>query len=337
MFAFEATHAELIARLDEFVAGIMSSLDSEFLVMPRGPGYVEYARFQAAYEVLRTETRDFSETGSAQVCRAVDRDNLALVVLRAILGFTPSEWAHLAGRQSGLRIDQGFCRSLDRRVRLSQVQDGLARTPRVQAMVGVACELLEADAPEVGPGAVHRLDKADTKEGWRSVRHLAALGSPYAMLLYERFLGRPFAGHRDSVSELVGGGLETAIEERLATSRVPFRKTKRAERVPGFDQAPDFFVPDEFSPAVVIEAKLTEDDGTARDKVTRVQHLSQLARLGRPEGAPAFQVVAVIAGRGFAVRREDMRKLLVSTEGKVYTLRTLDRMVETSDLLRFRA
>jgi hypothetical protein len=31
------------------------------------------------------------------------------------------------------------------------------------------------------------------------------------MLLYERFLGRPFAGHRDSVSELVGDSLESAM------------------------------------------------------------------------------------------------------------------------------
>jgi len=33
---------------------------------------------------------------------------------------------------------------------------------------------------------------------------MADLGAPYAMLLYERFLGRPFAGHRDSVSQYVG-------------------------------------------------------------------------------------------------------------------------------------
>jgi hypothetical protein len=41
-------------------------------------------------------------------------------------------------------------------------------------------------------------------------------GVPYAMLLYERFLGRPFAGHRDSVSEIVGDSLESAIEDVLA-------------------------------------------------------------------------------------------------------------------------
>jgi len=63
------------------------------------------------------------------------------------------------------------------------------------------------------------------------------------MLLYERFLGRPFAGHRDSVSELVGDSLESAIEDVLAKAGISFRKTKRAERIEGFDQAPDFIVP----------------------------------------------------------------------------------------------
>jgi hypothetical protein len=66
--------------------------------------------------------------------------------------------------------------------------------------------------------------------------------------------------------------LESAIEGVLSGAGISFRKTKRAERITGFDQTPDFIVPDEFNPQVVIEAKITEDDGTARDKVTRVQH-----------------------------------------------------------------
>jgi hypothetical protein len=37
----------------------------------------------------------------------------------------------------------------------------------------------------------------------------------------------------------------------------------------------------EFSPRVVIEAKITEDDGTARDKVTRVQQLGEISTQGR--------------------------------------------------------
>ena len=156
------------------------------------------------------------------------------------------------------------------------------------------------------------------------------------MLLYERFLGRPFAGHRDSVSELVGDGLENAIEEQLVTAGISFRKTRRAERFADFDQAPDFMVPSEFNPSIVIEAKLTEDDGTARDKVTRIQHLHSLSIAGQSQGRKQFEVIACIAGRGFGVRREDMKKLLIATRGKVFTPKTLDRLVDCTALKNFR-
>ena len=49
-----------------------------------------------------------------------------------------------------------------------------------------------------------------------------------------------------------------------------------------------------------------------------------------------YQVIACIAGRGFGVRREDMKKMLIATRGKVFTLKTLDRLVECSDLAKFR-
>lgn len=44
----------------------------------------------------------------------------------------------------------------------------------------------------VVPGILHRLDKADTKDGIASIQPVADLGVPYSVLLYERFLGRPF-------------------------------------------------------------------------------------------------------------------------------------------------
>ena len=157
------------------------------------------------------------------------------------------------------------------------------------------------------------------------------------MLLYERLLGRPFAGHRDSISELVGNVVENAIEDVLSRAGISFRKTKRAERLPGFDQAPDFVIPSEFNPQIVIEAKLTEDDGTARDKVTRVQHLGTLSMEGQPWRQPKFEVVACIAGRGFGIRREDMKKLLLSTRGKVFTLRNMQQLVEHTRLAEFRS
>ena len=76
---------------------------------------------------------------------------------------------------------------------------------------------------------------------------------------------------------------------------------------------------------------MTEDDGTARDKVTRVQHLRELADKGR-----RFEVIACIDGRGFTVRRGDMKKLLIATKGKVFTMATMDRLIETTSLHQFR-
>jgi hypothetical protein len=168
-----------------------------------------------------------------------------------------------------------------------------------------------------------------------SVRHAADNDVPYAVLLYERYLGRPFAGHRDGVSGIIGEVMENAIEERLRADGISYRKTRRAERIPGFGQAPDFCVPDEVRPAVVIEAKITSDDGTARDKVTRIKNLVTQRDAHAAAGLPHYQVVACIDGRGFRVRREDMRQLLLALDGKVFTTATLDQLVKGSNLRNF--
>lgn len=139
------------------------------------------------------------------------------------------------------------------------------------------------------------------------------------------------------MSQLVGNKLENAVEDALVRAGVSYRRTKRAERLPGFDQAPAFVVPSEFNPNVVIEAKAAEDDGTARDKVARVQHLTELASGGRDAGEPRFEVVACIAGRGFAVSRSNVAKLLLATRGKLFTLSQLDRFVEGTSIREFRS
>ena len=187
-------------------------------------------------------------------------------------------------------------------------------------------------AGTVAPGIVHRLDKADTAKGQLSLQSIADLGSPYPVLLYERFLGRPFAAHRDSVSELVGEVVEVAVKNVLSDAKISIRETKRAERIPGFDQAPDFIVPDEFAPVALIEAKLAEDDGTARDKVARVQRLRAL----RDDEGKDYDVIACIAGRGFKIRREDMRRLLQATDGKVFTLTTMHLLIDHTRIREYR-
>jgi hypothetical protein len=337
-FPFEFGFDIVQARLDEFVGIVCASLESEFLVLPKGEGFVEYAVFETGYEALKRATSGFVTLDPTAVLDAVRQTPIALIVLRSMLGFTPPEWAYIATRRTGVEVTQGAIRSLDRGVRvrpLKPLSQGEATQGRLKALVDAACMLLSDGAPPTPPEKIHRLEKADTRGGRTDLQSVAQLGVPYPMLLYERFLGRPFAGHKDSVSDLVGDSLEVRIEEQLTAVGISYRKTKRAEKLPGFDQAPDFIVPDEFNPQVVIEAKIAEDDGTARDKVARVQHLAHLSTVGVPEGSRRFEVVACIGGRGFGIRREDMKKLLLATHGKVFTLRTIDRLIQCTRLKEF--
>lgn len=340
-FPFEVPFEQIAANLDTYVDEVFGALQSEFLNLPKGHGFIDYPTFSRGYEELKATTKDFRDLSPEPIIAAIYRMPISFLVLRTILGFTPPEWAYITSQRIDIAVTQGAARALDRRIRMApltplQLTNGVTNS-RLRGMVITACKLLTEKPPAVSDDKLYRLDKADTKNGLASLQPLADLGVPYAMLLYERFLGRPFAGHRDSVSELVGDILESAIETQLADAKISFRKTKRAERLSGFDQAPDFIVPDEFNPEVVIEAKITEDDGTARDKVTRVQHLGTISMQGRSESdPPRFEVVACIAGRGFGVRREDMKKLLLATRGKVFTLQNLPRLIECTRLANFR-
>ena len=339
-FPFEVSFDELRADPDSYVDAVFDCLESEFMVMPRGQGFVEFPTFESGYETLKRATRGFRELNPDTITSAVINAPLALLVLRCMLGFTPPEWAEYARRHTGVQITQGAARSLDRTIRMNPDRDlagiGTVTRTRLDALITAACHLLRSGVPSVPRDGLHRSDKADTREGLTSLRSIADLGAPYSVLLYERFLGRPFAAHRDSVSELVGNLVESAIEDVLTRAGISYRKTRRAERLTGFDQAPDFIVPNEFNPQIVIEAKLTEDDGTARDKVTRVQHLASLSVRDRTANQPAFEVVACIAGRGFGVRREDMRKLLLATRGKVFTMQNMTQLIDYTRLREFR-
>lgn len=338
---FDVTAEEIGDRLDELVDVTFTDLQSQFVVLPRGPGFIEFADFQDAYEMLKARTNGFTEFTVERVWSAVTTDALGLVVIRTMLGFSPPEWAEAAESRTDVALPQGAARTLDRRVRQERglfARSGFMETQtgrRARALIEVAVALLTEGAPPQREGMLHRLAKADTADGLASLQNAANLHIPYAMLLYERYLGRPYASHRDAVSELVGDEMENAIDAQLAARNITYRRTRRAERFEGFEQAPDFFVPTEFAAAVIIEAKLTNDDGTARDKVARLLRLARMRDEREQSGSPSFEVVACVDGRGFGVRRQDMRDLIVAARGKVFTFATLDRLVDATRLHEF--
>lgn len=333
---FEANYNDANITWEPLVDEVFGELTSSFLEMPKGEGFIDYPTFEKGYQTLKRHTDAFAKVTTKTVLSAVREAPIAFIVFRCILGFSPPEWAYVTTETTDVEVDQGAARSIDRRMRLEPLEpmnksNGVT-AQRIRAMIEAGVRTVAKGPGIVPPGIAHRLDKADTVEGLNSVQSIADLGAPYPVLLYERFLGRPFASHRDSVSELVGEVVEVAVRNVLIEAKVSFRETKRAERIRGFDQAPDFIIPDEFAPVALIEAKLTEDDGTARDKVARVQRLRTL----RDQQGKDYDVIACIAGRGFKVRREDMRRLLQATDGKVFTLTTMYLLTEHTRIREYR-
>ncbi len=338
---YQLDDTELKYRLDEMVAITFSDLTSQFMFLPRGNTFLTYEEFRDGYEALRMATKGFTDVTTATCWIALKQNARALIVLRTILGVSPPEWQDLTAQETGTMLPPNTARSIDGKVKREQAffTTGSGTTAlmvqRVTDMLRTACDVVNLGAETVANGLVHRLDKFDTADGLVSVRHAAEEHVPYAVLLYERFLGRPYASHRDAVSELVGDVMESAIEVQLRAAHIPFRKTGRAERVSGFDQAPDFFIPDEIAPQVIIEAKITGDDGTARDKVARILRLTHMRDERKASGRETYQVIACIDGRGFSVRQQDCRDLLLATHGKVFTANTLSDLILYSDLVRF--
>src|SRR5262245_10499931 len=117
-FPFEVPFEQLQADLDTYVDAVFSCLQSAFLTVPKGPGFVDYPVFERGYEELKRGTGDFRNVTPAVVLDAIYRVPVAFVVLRAMLGFTPPEWAYVTGQRSGVEVTQGAVRSLDRKIRM---------------------------------------------------------------------------------------------------------------------------------------------------------------------------------------------------------------------------
>jgi len=343
MKPFELDQSELETRLDEMVEETFQDLRSQFLVLPKGSGFTEYEKFQAAYELLKRKTKAFRVFEEQVIWSALEQDALVFVVLRTILGLTLPEWAELARSDRGIDVKTAAARDLDRNARqdisyFNKLQNRATskNLNRAKALIDVAIHYItNGVSPDLPSDLIHRLDKVDTSEGLVSLQQVATLHVPYAVVLYERLLGRPFASHRDAISELIGNVLESAIQKRLDDYQITYRPTRRAERIAGFEQAPDFLIPTEVSPEVIIEAKIAGDDGTARDKVTRILRLAEMRDQRIRENRPSFELIACIDGRGFGVRRQDMRNLLRATRGKVFTLSNLDALIPNTRLKNF--
>lgn len=118
LYPFETSFAEIESNIDAFIDAVFSTLQSSFLLLPRGPGFVTYPEFQQAYEVLKRHSLGFTAVEPGNVMNALQENGLAFLVLRTILGFTPPELAYITSQQSEVVVSQGFARNDDRQTSL---------------------------------------------------------------------------------------------------------------------------------------------------------------------------------------------------------------------------
>ncbi len=167
MFPFEATFGDILKDPDTYVDAVFSCLESEFLYMPKGAGFVEYSVFERGYEALKTATRAFSRFEPAAVLSVIHLEPIAMVVLRYMLGFTPPEWGYVTTQRTGVVVSQGFVRSIDRKVRMTPETPihitGVTKE-RLTALVETACQMLTEGAPQVGTAQLHRSTRL-TRDG----------------------------------------------------------------------------------------------------------------------------------------------------------------------------
>jgi hypothetical protein len=61
IFPFEVSLDEIFQDPEKYVDAVFSCLESEFLVMPKGDGFVDYPVFERGYEALKMATTGFSQ------------------------------------------------------------------------------------------------------------------------------------------------------------------------------------------------------------------------------------------------------------------------------------
>lgn len=84
--------------------------------------------------------------------------------------------------RTGVQVTQGFVRSLDRKMRMTpatELNTNGVMKERLEAMIRTACQLLSNGAPEVDIDQLHRLNKADTKQGIAGIKNLSRNGICY--------------------------------------------------------------------------------------------------------------------------------------------------------------
>lgn len=318
--------------------GYAAATQPSFHYIPRGTAMSTEKDFNNAYEKLMNHTKGFTRVNHESLVNALTESPETLAPLRMILGFTYNELAvamRAIDADSPVRGDT--LKKLERGSSNVIARKATDRRKRqIETVVGTILAVMNRDilqVPDAVRGLFHsKLDKRDTQDGWSSVVADSA-GVPYSALLYQRYVGGVWRQIQDAYSEVKGDNLlENPIAALFDEAGVPYYRSSSGPRAAnvstkdlGFSPGPDFAVPDD-SPTVIIESKVVEDGGTARDKASRIKNLADAAN------RRGVLACAVVDGKGWQERLGALADVVIATEGRTYSLTTLPHLLEIPEV-----
>ena len=293
--------------------------------------FYELPHFQAAYDKAFLATAGFTDVTVERLAAVIGDDSAILLALRVITGLTRTEFADssklVAGPLGAKPLSVSKVDSMER-----------AGTPTSAGQARIAAETIDRIMRGVlfgdPPGRFKsKQDKPDTADGWSTVRDYAAHRVPYSMFLHQRHYGGAFRQVLDAASELRGDLIEDAVEALFAEHGIGFVRTgshNQAEIAARFEvtvqPTPDFVVYDNSGRLrAMLECKLTNDGGTARDKALRFKALREESiRLG---GVP---LIAVLGGLGWTRVNDTLGPVVRDCDGRVFSAGNLPDMLTLS-------
>ena len=321
-------HARIFAEVARVL--YLPHLAPDFAYIHEAPFYGQHHFFEV-YRAAYHATEGFTKVTEDNLAETICRDPKTLLVFRTILGLTREEFAHstvLAAKPGDLpALSPAKIDSMERHC--SATDEAQARSA-ARTVLLIMNHSLFGDPPA---GLRSKQSKADTENGWASVREFAANRVPFAAYLHQRHFGGSFRQVLDATSTQRGNLIEDAVDCLFTKQRIPFLRTgsnNQAEIATRFEvrvaPAPDFVVFDMAGTLkAMLECKGTNNGGTARDKALRFERLrDESIRLG---GIP---LIAVLGGMGWTRLNDALGPVVRDTEGRVFTLATLQSMLRVA-------
>lgn len=304
-------------------------LAPDFAYVHEAPFYEE-EYFGTVYAEAEKATKGFTQVSVDTLAALLEENPRILLVFRTITGLLKKEFAattKLVAAQLGgdsKPLAEGTVDGAEKRSSRLTPEQAKVLAHTIDQLVR---QELFSDPT---PGLHSKQDKLDTRDGWESVRQLAVNGVPYKWFLHQRHYGGSFGQVTNATTAKKGDLLEDEVEALFQAAGVPYIRTgshNQGEIAARFGvtvtPAPDFVVFDASDTLrAMLECKATNDGGTARDKATRFRSLQNEG--GRLGGVP---IIAVLGGTGWARVNDTLGPVLQCTDGRVFTLETLDQML----------